>query len=231
MAVILNIETSSKFCSVSIGVEGMPVFERTDTKEMNHASALGVLAKECEEYAKRHELKPDAVAVSLGPGSYTGLRIGLSFAKGYAFSKSLPLIGIDTLKIIATKAMFCIHDWEGDELLVPMVDARRMEVYTTVLNSALEFKMPETAKILDENSFLDLKDERRVIFAGDGSGKFKPLYKGDNALWLEQLIPTAREMSALSEMAFRKNDFIDTAYSVPNYIKEFQATTPRNKIF
>lgn len=230
MAVILNIETSGKTCSVSLTKDGAVEFMLEDTEGMNHATKLAPFAERCMEELKRKDEKLDAVAVSLGPGSYTGLRISLSFAKGLAFSLDIPLIGISTLQILAVKAMFRNMNWEGDETIVGMIDARRMEAFCGGYDFALNEVVKECPVILDENSFNELYGKRKVIFLGDGSEKFKDLYKGNNAVWLGALTPHANDMIALSEKYFREGKFLDVAYSTPNYLKEYQTTVPKNKV-
>ena len=230
MAIIINIETSAKTCSVALSKDGAVEFQLEDTEGMNHATKLAPFVERCMEELKRKEEKPDAVSVSLGPGSYTGLRIGLSLAKGLAFSLDVPLIGLSTLQILAVKAMFRSMEWEGDEIIVPMVDARRMEVFTGAYNFALQEVVKEQPKILDSDSFKELHDRRKVLFLGDGSEKFKDVYSGTNAEWLGSLTPHAKDMLALSEKFFREKRFIDVAYSTPNYLKEYQTTVPKNKV-
>lgn len=230
MANILNIETSSKKCSVALSQNGGIEIFREDDECMNHAVRLAPFVEECMQELTHRGEKLDAVAISLGPGSYTGLRIGLSFAKGLAFSLDIPLIGISTLQIMAVKAMFKKFDWEGDEIIVPMVDARRMEVFTGAFDFSLNEIVKEKAEILSEESFNMLHTKRKIIFLGDGSIKFQDTYSGGNAEWLGDLMPNARDMMALSEKYLREKRFIDVAYSVPNYLKEYQATTPKNKI-
>lgn len=230
MANIINIETSSKTCSVALTLDGAVEFELDDVEGMNHAAKLAPFVERCMQEVMRKEIKLDAVAVSLGPGSYTGLRIGLSLAKGLAFSLDVPLIGISTLQILAVKVMFLNQVWEGDEIIVPMIDARRMEVFTAGFNFMLEEVVKEAPEILTEHSFDELKSQRKVIFVGDGSDKFKDVYTGTNAQWLGSLMPHARDMTALSEKYFRENRFVDLAYSTPNYLKEYQTTVPKNKV-
>lgn len=231
MATIINIETSSKTCSVALTKDGVVEFQLEDTEGMNHAIKLAPFVERCMEEIRRKEYTLDAVAVSLGPGSYTGLRIGLSLAKGLCFSLDVPLIGVSTLQILAVKAMFRSMDWEGDEILVPMVDARRMEVFSGAFDFSLREVVPEGPFILDENSFSQLHDKRKVVFFGDGAMKFKDIYTGCNGEWMENLYPHAKDMLALSEKYFRENRFIDIAYSTPNYLKEYQTTVPKNKVF
>lgn len=230
MAYILNIETSNKICSVALTRDGMVDFQLEDHEGMNHAKMLAPFVDRCMERVRHNEDKLDAVAVSLGPGSYTGLRIGLSLAKGLAFSLDVPLIGVSTLKTMAVKAMFRGMDWQGDELLVPMIDARRMEVYTAVYDFALNEVMSPRPLILNNDSYSELLEEKKLYFFGDGSEKAKDVIISDNARWLGNLMPLAKDMMALSEKAFREEDFIDVAYSVPEYLKEYQTTVAKPKI-
>lgn len=230
MAVILNIETSAQMCSVALSDEGAIVFRLSEQEGMNHAKALAPFVEECMCYLDEHKMKLDAVAVSIGPGSYTGLRIGLSTAKGICFGKQIPLIGVSTLEIMAVSAMFKSYEWEGDELLVPMLDARRMEVYTAVYDFALNPLIKPQPKIIDSESFEDLLKERKLFFMGNCCEKVENVIKSPNARFMHGIVPNATDMLALSERAFRNNDFLDLAYSVPEYLKEYQTTTPKNKI-
>ncbi len=230
MAIILNIETSGRICSVALTKEGAVEFQLEDTEGMKHAERLAPFVERCMEELKRKEEKLDAVAVSIGPGSYTGLRIGLSLAKGLAFSLGVPLIGVSTLKILAVKAMFRNMDFSGEELLAPMIDARRMEVFGGVYDFALNEIEKPGAKILDSGSYADLLRNRQVWFMGDGSEKLKGVIDSPNARWIDNLNPMAKDMLALSEKAYREGDFIDIAYSVPEYLKEYQTTKPKPKM-
>lgn len=227
MAVILNIETSTNVCSVAITDNGLVLEHFEDYKGQNHAALLSGYIKDCLEYINKRGMKLEAVAVSIGPGSYTGLRIGLSEAKGLAYALDLPLIGIDTLKIMACRVMFR-HDIDPDSLFAPMIDARRMEVYTSVLDLALNEKMAPTPLILDEQSYSQWLDNSKVIFFGNGSDKARDVITHSNAIFIQNIHPLATDMLALAEMAFRRNDFLDIAYSVPAYLKDFQATKPKN---
>lgn len=228
---ILNIETSGKICSVALTRDGALEMQLDDREGMQHANRLAPFVERCMEELKRKEEKLDAVGVSLGPGSYTGLRIGLSLAKGLAFSLGIPLIGVDTLKIIAVKAMFRSMDWTGEEVLVPMVDARRMEVFTAPFDFALNPLAEPGPMILDENSFSELLSAgRHLYFIGDGAEKAKKVIDHPNAHWIDGLLPQAKDMLALSEKALREEDFIDIAYSTPNYLKAYQTTTPKNHL-
>lgn len=230
MATILNIETSGKICSVAISKDGAIEYQLEDHEGMRHAEVLAPFVEKCMEELKRKEDKLDAVAVSIGPGSYTGLRIGLSLAKGVAFSQDIPLIGVSTLQILAVKAMFRSFDFTGEELLVPMIDARRMEVFTGVYDFALNEVETPGPKILDEDSWKELLETKKMIFIGDGSDKAKEVIKIPNAVWIPGLVPVARDMLALSEKYYREGKLIDIAYSTPEYLKEYQTTTPKKKI-
>lgn len=230
MAVILNIETSTNVCSVALTAEGMVLAHQEDMDGRNHAGLLSDYIKYCLDFAAEKELKLEAVAVSMGPGSYTGLRIGLSEAKGLAYALDIPLIGINTLKIMACQVMFT-QELQGDEIFVPMIDARRMEVYTAAYDFALEDVMPQQPLILDENSYSDiLADNANVLFFGNGSDKAKDVITSLNAKFIPDIVPLAIDMIALAEKAYSQRDFLDIAYSVPNYIKDFQATKPKNNV-
>lgn len=231
MAVILNIETSGEVCSVALTKDGGVDFHIESDKGMKHAECLGPYIEKCLDELSRREEKLDAVAVSIGPGSYTGLRIGLSLAKGLCFSKDIPLIGVPTLKILAVKAMFSNMEWEGNELIVPMIDARRMEVYTAVYNFRLDAVMDARPLILTPESYKDFLDEGNTLIAiGDGTAKARDIITCENIEWLGTGSPLALDMTALSELAYRNSDFLDLAYSTPEYLKEYQATLPKNKV-
>lgn len=228
MAAILNIETSTDVCSVALTYDGQVVAQREDYRGHNHATLLSGYIKDCMDEAKNKNLKLDAIAVSIGPGSYTGLRIGLSEAKGLAYALDVPLIGVDTLAIMAVTVMFSDF-FDSDVMFAPMIDARRMEVYTAVYNYALETLLAPTPLILDENSYDRYLDRGPVIFFGNGSDKAKPLLeKHKNANFITEIHPLAVNMTALSERAYRNRDFLDLAYSTPQSLKEFQATKPKS---
>lgn len=230
MSTILNIETSSRICSVAISRDGMVEYQLEDMEGMKHAERLAPFVEKCMQETSRREMKLDAVAVSMGPGSYTGLRIGLSTAKGLCLGLSVPLIGVDTLQLLAVKAMFRSMDWQGDEVLVPMVDARRMEVYTAAYDFALRELLPPQPMILDGDSYSELIAGGKAYFMGDATVKAKTVITSPKAHWIDGIEAHARDMVALSEKAFRESRFIDLAYSVPYYRKEYQTTTPRNKV-
>lgn len=225
---ILNIETSSEICSVALENAGEIIFNQESDTPMQHSVLLAPYVEEAVKTLERRGESLDAVAVSIGPGSYTGLRIGLSLAKGLCFSRNLPLIGISTLQILAVKAMFRNVVWDCDELIVPVMDARRDEVYTAVYDFALTPHMEPSPLILDKQSYKEWK-ERKLIFIGDAVEKVKRITGIENAEYI-MAHPIALDMTALSEKALREKNFIDIAYSTPDYLKEFQATTPKSKI-
>jgi tRNA threonylcarbamoyladenosine biosynthesis protein TsaB len=228
MATILNIETSTSVCSVALTSEGAILQHLEDFQGRNHAVLLSGFIKEALDHLRRHEMKLDAVAVSIGPGSYTGLRIGLSEAKGLAYSLGIPLIGVPTLELMAVGVMFG-HELPDGVVFAPMIDARRMEVYTAVYDIALSAQMEPAPLILDADSYSEYLAKGPVAFFGDGSEKAKELLcSNPNAIFIPNINPLAVDMIALSERAFRNNDFIDVAYSTPLYLKDFQATKPRN---
>lgn len=231
MATILNIETSTDVCSVALTSEGHVLDHRENYEGQTHATLLSQYVKEMLDYARSREIELDAVAVSIGPGSYTGLRIGLSEAKGLAFGLQVPLIGINTLQLLTVSTMFN-HFIDDDNLLyVPMIDARRMEVYTAVYNPALEAVLEPQAMILDEHSLEQLlAGGHTLVLMGNGSDKAREVLTRHGVRFIGGVKPVAVDMMALAEKAYREQSFIDIAYSTPLYLKEFQATKPRNPL-
>lgn len=231
MATILNIETSTDVCSVALTSEGQVLDHRENYEGQTHATLLSQYVKDMLNYAHSREMKLDAVAVSIGPGSYTGLRIGLSEAKGLAFGLDVPLIGVNTLQLLTVSAMFNHFIDEERLLYVPMIDARRMEVYTAAYSSALEAVLEPQAMILDEQSFKTLLDDGyTLVMMGNGSDKAQELFAQQRVRFISGIKPVAVDMLALAEKAFREQQFIDVAYSTPLYLKEFQATKPKNPV-
>lgn len=229
MATILNIETSTDVCSVCLSQDGEMKFHDADYKGRNHATVLGGFVKNALAYAADCEMKLDAVAVSIGPGSYTGLRIGLSEAKGLCFGLDVPLIGVNTLKLLSVSVMFT-RNVGPDEYFVPMIDARRMEVFTAVYDLALNEVLPNQAMIVDEQSFSGLLQERKLWFLGNGADKVAEVVRHPNAEFVLGVRPNAADMIALSEKAFREGDFMDLAYSTPNYLKKFHTTVSKKNV-
>lgn len=229
MATILNIDTSTTVCSAALSSDGMIIHHCEDFSGMNHATLLSGFIKQCLDVAADHGMKLDAVAVSMGPGSYTGLRIGLSEAKGLAYALGIPLIGIDTLMLMAVHIMFNV-DLEPDALIAPMIDARRMEVYTAVYDMTLRPLTAPTPLILGSDSYEKYTSVARVYFGGNGSEKARGLIVSPNFVWVEDVNPLAVDMPALADKAYMERRFLDLAYSTPNYLKEYQATKPK-KLF
>ncbi|MCI9117424.1 MAG: tRNA (adenosine(37)-N6)-threonylcarbamoyltransferase complex dimerization subunit type 1 TsaB [Muribaculaceae bacterium] len=232
MAVIINIETSTDVCSAALTAEGQILTHYEDFGGRNHAALISGYIKGCLDFAAGHEIRPDAVAVSLGPGSYTGLRIGLSEAKGLAYALDIPLIGVGTLELMATRVMFSTLDIDPESIFVPMIDARRMEVYTAAYDFGLCRLMEPQPYILDEGSYAGLLDTGRpVLFFGNGSEKARRLLdSAPNAVFVPDVVPLAVDMVALAELRHSRREFLDLAYSVPEYLKDFQATKPRRLI-
>jgi len=229
MATILNIDTSTTVCSVALSSDGMILHHCEDFQGMNHAVLLSGFIKQCLDNAADHDLTLDAVAVSMGPGSYTGLRIGLSEAKGLAYALDIPLIGVDTLMLMAVHMMFNV-DVEPDALFAPMIDARRMEVYTAVYNMMLEPLVSPTPLILEPDSYDKYIGETKIYFGGNGSDKAREVIKNPNFVWVEDVNPLAVDMPALADKSYMNRQFLDLAYSVPSYLKDYQATKPK-KLF
>ena len=229
MSCILNIETSTSVCSVAASQDGQTIFVKEDLKGPSHAVSLGVFVDEALSFIDSHAIPLDAVAVSCGPGSYTGLRIGVSMAKGICYGRNVPLIGLPTLEVLSVPVLL-YHDLPEDALLCPMLDARRMEVYSAVYDRALNQVKPVSAEIIDENSYADILTRKPVVFFGNGAGKCRDVITGDNVHYIDGICPLAVDMLALSEMAFRNSRFENVAYFEPFYLKEFVATKPKNKV-
>ena len=230
MANIINIETATDCCSVALTGDMAVLADFRDLHGRNHAELIGGYVKQCLDAAREQERKIDAVAVSIGPGSYTGLRIGLSEAKGLAYALGVPLIGVPTLHIMATNVMFNHFNIDLSTRFAPMIDARRMEVYTCVLDMWLRELMPAAPMILTPDSYGELLEQGPLLFMGNAIEKARTVISHPNAIWVEDINPLAADMLALSEKAFRDGNFIDVAYSTPLYLKDFQATTPKNNI-
>ena len=216
MAVILCLETSTTNCSVAIAVDGEIIALQEDNNhQYSHAEKLHSFIDQV--LAKSGILKSSlqAIAVSKGPGSYTGLRIGVSAAKGLCFAIDVPLISIPTLEALAHQAVI------ENGLIIPMLDARRLEVYAAVFSSENDQIRETKAEVLDKNSYYNYLKINNVCFIGDGVEKFKALCKHKNAIFMEGKLPSAKQMGALAEIKYRKNDFEDVAYFEPYYLKDF----------
>lgn len=226
---ILNIETATEVCSVCITNGESVIFKQEKKEGPSHASVLGRFIKEAIDFLRSQGLELDAVAVSCGPGSYTGLRIGVSEAKGLCYGMNIPLIAINTLEIMASHVIKKKLA-DSNSLLCPMIDARRMEVYDAIFTYQLEYIRKTSADIIDENSFSDLFASSKITFFGNGSDKIKGILQHPNCTYIDNIYPMATDMAELSLQAFSNKDFVDIAYFEPFYLKEFVATTPKNKV-
>jgi tRNA threonylcarbamoyladenosine biosynthesis protein TsaB len=218
MTKILSIETSTATCSVAIHEEGTLV-SLSELKEPGaHAERLMLLVEEVISDSKLEFADLDAIAVSEGPGSYTGLRIGVSTAKGLSFGLGKPLLGINTLKALAS----AVPTYEGD-LVIPVLDARRMEIYREVFDFRLDSVEGLNSEILSEDSFLNFLKRGRVYFLGDAVEKVRSIVSNENAQFISDISFSAAHMGRIALEKFRKGEFADLAYFVPNYLKEFKA--------
>lgn len=242
MSVILHIETATDLCSVAVSQDSAIIFQTDNlpkeegehnterSKGTNHASALGVMVDEALSFTDNHAIPFDAVAVSAGPGSYTGLRIGVSMAKGVAYARNLKLIALPTLEVQCVPVLLVHDDLPENALLCPMLDARRMEVYAALYTRALRAVMPTTPVVIDEHSFEEHLNAHPVYFFGNGAEKCKSVIQHPNAHFLDGVPLLAKYMSPLAEKKFLQEDFADVAYFEPNYLKEFQATVAKNPL-
>lgn len=227
MSTLLSIETATPVCSCALSRDGVLLLNREEFRGQSHATRLGLFVHEMMAHVRAHGLTLDAIAVSSGPGSYTGLRIGVSEAKGLSYGLGIPLIAIPTSLIMASMTVARVGE---DELLCPMIDARRMEVYATIFDSSLQTVRPTSADIIDGESYGDLLEGHKVHFFGDGAVKCKGVITHPNASFLEEVHPLASGMIPLAEQAFAGQRFVDSAYFEPYYLKEFIATVARNKV-
>jgi len=218
MALVLNIETATTNCSVSLSKDGETLVLKEDNSSgYSHAEMLHVFIDEVFRVSKIKPSEIDAVSVSKGPGSYTGLRIGVSSAKGLCFALNKPLIAIDTLESLA----YQVKAKEG--FIVPMLDARRMEVYAAIYNNEYSLHREIKAEVLNEESYSSLLTTSKVYFVGNGVVKTKSLIQHPNAVFIEGKLPSANEMAFLAELKYKKSDTEDVAYFEPYYLKDFIA--------
>ncbi len=227
MSCILNIDTSTDVCSVAVSENGACIFSKEDHSGPNHAVNLGVFVDEAMSFTDNHAIPFDAVAVSSGPGSYTGLRIGVSMAKGICYARDLKLISVPTLATMCVPLLLQEKIEEVDALLCPMIDARRMEVYAQVFDRSLKVVRGIQADVVDENTYRSLLDEHVVYFFGNGAEKCMSAIGHENARFIPGIEPLAKNMFPLAEKKFLNDDFEDVAYFVPFYLKDFVAKTPR----
>lgn len=223
MPCILHIETSTKVCSVALSEDGKLLYHHEDYDGPSHSETSGVYVDEALSFANSHAIPVDAVAVSMGPGSYTGLRIGVSLAKGVCYGRALPLIAVPTLKVLCVPVLLGKEELPEDALLVPMIDARRMEVYSAVYDRALKEIRPIQADIVTAETYQEYLNRGSVYFFGNGAQKCQAVIQHPNAHFIEGIHPLAKNMFPLAERSMYLKEFQDVAYFEPYYLKEFVA--------
>ena len=236
MACILHIETSTNLCSVAVSENGQCIFEQQERGEHGAgAERLGTMVDEAMSFTDNHAIPFDAVAVSCGPGSYTGLRIGVSMAKGICYGRDLKLIAVPTLELMCVPVLLremTVNNQEPtansqEPLLCPMLDARRMEVYAALYDRSLKVVRPVSADIVDADTYKQWLDERPIYFFGNGAKKCMETINHPNAHYIEGIEPLAKWMQPLAEKRFLNEQFEDVAYFVPFYLKDFVAIKPK----
>ena len=234
LPVILTIETSTNMCSVALS-KGEQLLSLKESKdEKAHGKLLTGFIEEILKDAGLSFDELDALAVGKGPGSYTGLRLGVSVAKGICYAKDLPLIALNTLEVLSSGALEVIAETNlklaDNDLLCPMIDARRMEVYTAIYSPKLEQKENVEAKIIDTDSFQDCFEKHRIFFFGNGASKTKDILRNSQAVFIEEVYPSAKYMISLALKAFERREFENIAYFEPYYLKEFITTKSKKKL-
>jgi universal bacterial protein yeaZ len=223
MSCILSIDTSTNVCSVAVSQDGTCIFDKVDNSGSNHAEKLGTFVDEALAFVDSHELTLDAVAVSCGPGSYTGLRIGVSMAKGICYGRNIKLLAVPTLELLAVPILLHHESIEEEALLVPMIDARRMEVYSAVYDRSLKAVRSIQADVVDGDTYKEFLDKGPVYFFGDGAEKCMEVIHHPNAHLIKNIEPVAKNMFPLAEKRMAEGKFEDVAYFVPFYLKDFVA--------
>lgn len=224
MSCILNIETSTNVCSVALSQDGVCLYEDVNMEGPSHAQVLAGYVKDAVSFADSHAIPIDAIAISKGPGSYTGLRIGVSEAKGVAYGRDAKLLSVPTLKLLTVPILLGHEELPEDALLCPMIDARRMEVYCALYDRALNEVVQTQALVIDSDSFKEYLDKQPIYFMGSGADKCVETIQHPNAHFIKNIVPRAKNMIPLAEMAMAKEQFEDVAYFEPFYLKEFVAT-------
>lgn len=227
MSCILNIETSTNVCSVAVSNDAECIFNKEDYSGPHHNEQLGRYVDEALSFIDSHSLKLDAVAVSCGPGSYTGLRIGTSMAKGICYGRDVKLIAIPTLELLAVPVLLKEQAEEENALLVPMLDARRMEVYAEVFNRSLDEVRPIQADVVTVDTYNEYLEKGQVYFFGNGAAKCMEEINNPNAHLIKDVVPLAKYMFPLAEKRIAQGKFEDVAYFVPFYLKDFVAKLPK----
>ncbi|WP_339628500.1 tRNA (adenosine(37)-N6)-threonylcarbamoyltransferase complex dimerization subunit type 1 TsaB [uncultured Maribacter sp.] len=226
MGIILNLETSSTNCSVCLAKDGVILaMKELNSENYSHAEKLHVFIEEVMMEATLKMADLEAIAVSKGPGSYTGLRIGVSAAKGLCYALGVPLISISTLKSMASQ----LKGINKDDVIIPVLDARRMEVYSAVFDNHLNQVRETRAEIIDERSFEAYIGSTSVHFLGSGAEKIKGIFNSENLTFHLDVVPSAKEMTLISFDKFKNKDFEDVAYFEPYYLKDFVLQTKKGK--
>lgn len=228
MSCILNIETSTNVCSVALSQDGVCLYEDVNMEGPSHAQVLAGYVKNAVSFADSHAIPIDAIAISKGPGSYTGLRIGVSEAKGVAYGRDAKLLSVPTLKLLTVPILLGHEELPEDALLCPMIDARRMEVYCALYDRALNEVVQTQALVIDSDSFKEYLDKQPIYFMGNGADKCVETIQHPNAHFIKNIVPRAKNMIPLAEMAMAKEQIEDVAYFEPFYLKEFVATKSKN---
>ncbi len=227
MSCILNIDTSTNVCSVAASQDGACIFDKEDHSGPNHAERLGAFVDEALSFIDNHAIPLDAVAVSCGPGSYTGLRIGVSMAKGICYGRDVKLLAVPTLELLCVPVLLREMVTDDDALLCPMLDARRMEVYAQLFTRSLREVRPIQADVVDADTYREYLDKHPVYFFGNGAMKCKEVIDHPNAHFIEGIEALAKNMLPLAERRMAREEFEDVAYFVPFYLKDFVAKQPR----
>lgn len=226
MPTILHIETSTDICSVAVSEDSQVIFQQEDQSGQNHAERLGTMVDEALSFTDNHAIPFDAVAVSSGPGSYTGLRIGVSMAKGICYGRNLKLIAVPTLELLCVPVLLREIP-EEDAFLCPMVDARRMEVYAGIYNRALKPIREIGADVVTADTYREYLDQHPIYFFGNGAKKCMETINHPNAHLIEGIVPLAKWMQPLAEKRLLNEQMEDVAYFVPYYLKDFVAKLPK----
>ena len=229
MACILHIDTSTDVCSVAVSEDSHVIFDQEDHSGPNHAERLGTFVDEALSFTDNHAIPFDAVSVSQGPGSYTGLRIGVSMAKGICYARGLKLLAVPTLELLCVPVLLRELVEEG-ALLCPMIDARRMEVYAGVYDRALKPVREVQADVVTSETYKAYLDKQPVYFFGNGAAKCMEAIAHPNARLIEGIVPLAKWMQPLAERRLLNNQTEDVAYFVPYYLKDFVAKMPKKLI-